>query len=288
MDVKMSCMDLGLFKKIVDECSRNGCFSVRLSWRGEPLVHPEFLEMIRYVKASRIREVNFLTNALCLDERMSEGLIRAGVDWVTVSFDGIGEVYEKIRKPAIYTEAIERLKTFQAIKKRLGLEKPVLKVQSIWTAIKDNPKAYDDALSPIADKVSVIANKDYHGDGKIDHDPGYVCPTVWQRLVVTCNGDVVQCICDAYEDNVVGNAREQSIREIWHGSGMKRVRDLMVLRDRLQLKPCTKCFEGVRYVKEKVALGDRKVTVDMRTNIEHLDELGLAQQTGGGKKEERS
>ena len=43
-------MEFDLFKKIIDECGRNGVFSIRISFRGEPLLHPQAFEMIEYAK----------------------------------------------------------------------------------------------------------------------------------------------------------------------------------------------------------------------------------------------
>ena len=49
-------MDFDLYKKIVDECAAHKIFSIRLSWRGEPLLNPKLPEMVRYAKQKGINE----------------------------------------------------------------------------------------------------------------------------------------------------------------------------------------------------------------------------------------
>ena len=43
-------MDLSLFKKVIDEGVENGLCSIKLSLRGEPMLHPQLYEMVRYAK----------------------------------------------------------------------------------------------------------------------------------------------------------------------------------------------------------------------------------------------
>ena len=41
-------MDMALFKKIIDEGAENGLYSIKLSLRGEPLLHPQIIDMVDY------------------------------------------------------------------------------------------------------------------------------------------------------------------------------------------------------------------------------------------------
>jgi hypothetical protein len=42
------------FRKIIDECATRGVYSVKLSWRGEPLLNPHIVDMVRYAKEKGI------------------------------------------------------------------------------------------------------------------------------------------------------------------------------------------------------------------------------------------
>lgn len=257
-DKSMGFLDYELYKKIIDEAAAHGVFSIRLSWRGEPLVHPRVADMVRYAKLKGIKSVSTLTNGLNLDEKLARELIDAGIDWISNSFDGTGKIYESIRAPAKYPEALERLRTIQRIKKEKGLKKPVLKVQTVFAAIKDNPEEFYRDLGPIVDEIAVNDTQDHSLKNK-DQNPNYFCPVPWQRLVVTWSGEAVQCINDFNERNIVGDLNTQSVADVWNGPEMKKVRELILKKERLKMLACTECFDGDRRDIIKVKLGDHAV-----------------------------
>jgi len=47
---KIGDMDMGLYKKIIDEGARYGLMGVKLSYRGEPLLNKNVVEMVKYAK----------------------------------------------------------------------------------------------------------------------------------------------------------------------------------------------------------------------------------------------
>jgi MoaA/NifB/PqqE/SkfB family radical SAM enzyme len=254
-------MDYGLFKKIIDECSVSGVYSVRLSIRGEPLLHPQIMDFIRYSKGKGIREVSFLTNALLLDDKISVDLIESGLDWMTVSFDGLGSTYEKIRRPAKYEEALNRLKAFSNMRRRKKSTKPALKVQAIWPAIEDDPEGFNKVFSGIADMVSFNPLVAFGSCPEQRED--YICPAVWQRLVIYWDGAVPQCINDPFGDNIVGDIRKEAIREVWLGAGMKEVRDKILRGNRLSLVPCSVCYYGAKKDMMTIKMAHGKILAGM-------------------------
>jgi len=68
-------MEEKLFYKIIDQCSDLGVPSIKLNWRGEPLLHPKLPEFIKYAKEKGILEVIINTNAVTLDEKLSKKII---------------------------------------------------------------------------------------------------------------------------------------------------------------------------------------------------------------------
>ena len=91
-------MNEALYKKMVDEAADMGVPSIKLIWRGEPLLHPKLKEFIIYAKKSGILEVIINSNATNLDENKSRELIESGLDLLIYSFDGgTKDTYEKMR-----------------------------------------------------------------------------------------------------------------------------------------------------------------------------------------------
>ena len=91
-------MNFDLYKKIINSLAKMDVPSIKLNWRGEPLLNPQLCNFIKYAKENGILEVSINTNATKLDNKKSEDLIKAGLDLIIFSFDGgTKKTYEKMR-----------------------------------------------------------------------------------------------------------------------------------------------------------------------------------------------
>jgi wyosine [tRNA(Phe)-imidazoG37] synthetase (radical SAM superfamily) len=108
-NVNTKLMDFNLFEKVINEIGGK-VPALRLSLRGEATLHPKFAQCIEYAKAKGIKEVSTLTHGGRLKPDFAEQIIKAGIDWITISVDGVGETYEKIRKPIKFAEILENIK----------------------------------------------------------------------------------------------------------------------------------------------------------------------------------
>ncbi|MDE5696474.1 MAG: radical SAM protein, partial [Lachnospiraceae bacterium] len=78
------------WKEIIDELAFNGVFQIFLTG-GEPLLHPEILEIIEYIKSKNIF-IAILTNGLFLTDELIYELDRMLVDefdYIQISIDGV-------------------------------------------------------------------------------------------------------------------------------------------------------------------------------------------------------
>jgi sulfatase maturation enzyme AslB (radical SAM superfamily) len=92
-------MDLSLFKRLVDEVARDlpSIEYVYLHKDGEPLLHPDIVEMIQYA-SSRHPNVTLVTNATLLDDRMARAILATPLQKIRLSVDGLTrKTFEKIR-----------------------------------------------------------------------------------------------------------------------------------------------------------------------------------------------
>ena len=242
-NVKRKLMKWDLYKKVINETAGN-VFALRLSWRGESTLHPKFVDAIKYAKERGFKEISCLTNGSKLDINYFKKLVEAGIDWITVSFDGVDEEYNKIRKPLIYEETLNKLKSIHNYKKKHKLNKPVIKVQGVWPAIKHNPTKYYNTLSKVSDLVAFNPLIDYLGqDENIQYEENFSCPQLYQRLFVSSTGDVMMCNSDEYGEEIVGNANKEKILEIWHGEKLNNIREKHLLKDGFKdISICRKCY----------------------------------------------
>ncbi len=237
-------MDIKLYKKAIDECVKYNLYSIRLSWRGESTVHPGFTEMARYAKERGIKEVSFLTNGLDITPDYADELIRIGVDYISFSIDGLHEDYESIRKPATFEGILERLRYLRKARNSLGHGYPRIKINTIWTKIKDRAHEYFEIFSPIADIISFNPDYDYSKDA-VCLPTGHQCQYPYQRLTVAWNGKVPMCISDWDIENIIGDLNTQSIYEIWNGERMRQVKMENNNRNIVKYWPCRKCHRPV-------------------------------------------
>ena len=240
-------MKYELYMKIIDEAVTLGIYSIKLSWRGEPLLNKHIVRMVEYAKAKGIKEVAFLSNAEFLTERTAEALVDAGLDWLSVSADGTGEIYNEIRRPAIFEETLARVEYMKRYRDSKGLSRPLLRVQSIMSAVENNPDDFKEAWSGIVDRMNIIADeaRDFK-EKNLQFDRYFVCAKPWQRMTIAYDGRVHQCISDYGAKNVIGDLNKSSLYEVWHGPKNEAVREAFRKHHYLEKnEPCNFCSYGV-------------------------------------------
>lgn len=276
-NVKSQFMEKKVFKKIVDECAYNKVFSIRLSLRGEPFMHPDIFRFIEIAKQAGIKEVSALTNGLALTPEKFERLVQLKFDWLTISFDGLGSTYESIRKPAVFLDALGKIKSYHRIKKRTDSSKPVVRIQTIWPAIKENPEEFFRTFSPFVNSITSNPLIDFLREDKdVEYDEKFQCPYLYQRLVIAVDGRVLLCTFDDYADYIIGDVKENSIHDIWHGKKMENARGWFVNNSKRwwESAPCKYCcYPRVKEKRKSEKIEGRSVQVEKYTR--RSDEISI-------------
>lgn len=260
--VNITRMEWDLYKKIIDEIAGK-VPAIRLSLRGEATLHKRFVDCIRYAKESGIKEVSTLTHGGKLTLPYFEKIVDAGIDWITISIDGVGSTYERIRKPLKFNDLLSKIKAIKLYKDERGLKRPVIKVQGIWPAIQEDPKTYYETFAPYVDLVAFNPLIDYLGNDKnVEYLENFTCPQQYQRLVVGADGLVMKCSNDEENRETVGDLTQQSVHEVWHGSKLESVRELHK-RDRgfMQSNVCRKCYLPRKTTEEPAEIDGRTFIV---------------------------
>jgi radical SAM protein with 4Fe4S-binding SPASM domain len=244
-------MPLEMYKKIVKECGRYGLFTLKFSMRGEPLMHPDIVEMVRYAKEHGVKEVWINTNGGLLNEENALGLIKAGVDWITMSFDGLGEMYESIRKPLKYEDSINKLKMLRRIRDELNAN-TLLNVQTLWSAIKDNPDEYVNLMKEIVDRVAYNPDMNFE-EIILVPDDNFVCPRLWQRMCITSKGNYLKCPSDFESEEILGDVADHSVKEAWNML-QEEQRQLHLAGRKKESSVCNKCHHGAKKKRANVSI----------------------------------
>ena len=236
-------MPLEMYKRIVRESGQYGLFTLKFSMRGEPLMHPDIVEMVRYAKEQGVKEVWINTNGGLLTEENALGLIKAGVDWITMSFDGLWEMYESIRRPLKYEDSINKLRMLRRIRDELNAN-TLLNVQTLWSAIKRNPNEYVNLMKGIVDRVAYNPDMNFEEIILIPDD-SFVCPRIWQRICITSQGNYLKCPTDFQMEEVLGNVEQYSVKEAWDIL-QGRQRHLHLDGRKKDSAVCNKCHHGAK------------------------------------------
>tara|TARA_B100000676_G_scaffold310802_1_gene378483 strand:- start:334 stop:1698 length:1365 start_codon:yes stop_codon:yes gene_type:complete len=232
-----------LYYRVIDQCAEMGVPSIKLNWRGEPLLHPKIHEFIDYAKCNGVLEVMINTNATTLDEKKARQLIEAGLDQIIYSFDGGSAAsYEAMRvgrfKPNSFADVYQNIRRFSEIRREMGAVYPRTKIQMILTeATFDEQDQFFELFEDCVDDVSVKAYTERGGSlpdldeatrtriepqlaqHGVDHQASFwrdihgdifistgrlPCEQPFQRLMVTYDGRVSMCCYDWGSEHPIG------------------------------------------------------------------------------------
>lgn len=132
IDEKYGNIRLDAVQKLMDEplfC--DGVNTVFFGGMGEPLFHPQILDMIALAK-KRGKRVELITNGTTIDRSMVEKLVELGLDELWVSIDSFDpEGYGKIQVGSSFSQVVKNLEGFNAVREgsftKLGLTFVVMK-----------------------------------------------------------------------------------------------------------------------------------------------------------------
>ena len=149
---------------LIDQAAKLKIPSMKFNWRGEPLLNPKFPEIVSYAKKKGILETLINTNATKLDEKMSEKIIKSGLDLMIYSFDGgTKKIYEKMRPGRFdknnFDDIYKNILNFSKIRKKLNSPFPRTKIQMILT--HETRKEQDEYFRLFKDIVDEVSVKQY-------------------------------------------------------------------------------------------------------------------------------
>lgn len=104
---EVAMLSLQRFAELLDQMP--GLQQLHLQGLGEPMLHPQFFEMVALAAARGI-EVSANSNLTLLTPRRAEACVRSGLHTLSVSLDGASApVYEAIRRKASFAKVLRNL-----------------------------------------------------------------------------------------------------------------------------------------------------------------------------------
>lgn len=225
---------LELVEKIVKDISMYIPF-VDLYLQGEPLLHPEIVDIVKIVKSHGLLP-RITTNATMLKKEMSKALIKSGLDKIQFSMSGASKkTYDSIYHGARFERTLNKVLDFLELNAEAGF--PV-HTRSVFVEEEKTSKDKGKYLEvfnmiPIDDVyVSPLINM-FGWNEELDIIDLYektprnewpVCKGAWRNLGVNADGTVRACVFDYDSRYLIGDANEDNVMDIWNSERMMSFR----------------------------------------------------------------
>lgn len=236
-------MSFDIVKKIIDEGIENDLYGVKFNIRGEPLLHPQIHDFVKYAKRKGLIDVYFNTNAMLLSEETANKLIDAGLDRLSISFEGYTkDIYERHRSGAKYETVLSNIEKIQSLKKRLGVEYPKIRIQTVM--LPDIEPIFEDYKKFWAERVDEVGFLDYKEMKvrKSGIEYPWACPQIWQRMAVWWDGTILPCNHDDGGLLVLGNIQKNTIKEAWRSGKLNYIRETHKVGMAHKISACDGCY----------------------------------------------
>ena len=279
-DIPPGMMDMNLYRRVIDELGPY-LYELHLFNWGEPFLHRDFFDMVRYAKKFPIY-INTSSNFNAVTGEMISQIVDCGLDELTVSIDGVTkEAYEKYRVGGDFDRVMSNLRSLVDEKKRRNSATPEIVFR--FLVMKHNVKELDRAREvarelgcrfkkktiridmldfdsdSVKDKIEerkewlpdeTEFNRYKKRDEKRRKKPGKkrVCKDLWQRVFINWNGAVYPCCNICAQDDLFTTSYDVPFREIWNGRKYTAARRLF-REEKVDMDfVCKRCYEAGNYL----------------------------------------
>jgi len=238
-----------LFPKIADEMAKYPWSILRFHGRGEPLLHPNYTEMIAYAKKVGVGTVTSFTNGILLNEKITKAILDAGIDLLELSIDAYSEdLYREFRGTDYFHQVVQNAENFIKARNRRGDQ---IKTRVIVSAV-DCPEFQPEKETFQkfwSERADMVIFRPYHTYGgrlpSVACQSGELvpCAQLWTRFSINPWGQVNACFNDWADEEIVGdlNEPEATIAKIWRDEKFETIRKASLKKQSI-LKCCDNCL----------------------------------------------
>lgn len=252
-------MEEKLFEKIVQELQGEEVESVAPFFRGEPLLHPRFMELMRLLRRCCSTKIQLATNGLLLSEEIiHELLFNIRIDFISFGLDAFHEeTYRKIRLGGSLEKARENVLRYLKLRDDSGARGTIVQVSLTESLFNlEEIHSFLGYWRGRADRVRIYPSHSEGGSFGALSSPGFQrlpsertpCMKPFRDMVIYHDGRVALCNhdWDRPQSASLGSVREKSIREIWKDLPYRRLREKQAQGAWDGLEPCGHCdhWEG--------------------------------------------
>ena len=250
-------MKLPIFKKAIDDLGQfeSSIKVLRLYKDGEPFLNKNLAEMIAYAKASGYVEyIDTTTNGSLMTPERLGPVLRAGLDKINISVDGMNnEQYKKFTGFDFnFEEFVENIKWLY---KNKGDCEIAIKIPGDLISEPQKQEFYD-TFGDYCDRIFIENFAPCWPDFDVEEHTGIkitqgiyqqpvtptdTCPYIFYALSINADGLVSSCFLDWGRKLIIGDIKEEFVKDIWNGKKMNLLRLQHLQGQRSKNPVCSKC-----------------------------------------------
>jgi MoaA/NifB/PqqE/SkfB family radical SAM enzyme len=234
-------MDVKFFESLASDLDEKGCSVLKIGGLGEPVLHPEFSQMMAALRGRRMKAFLY-TNGTLFKHFTPEQICEWNINSVVLSIDGLDATsFEKQRKGGKYSEIRNGAFGFAGHRSRT---KPIFEVRHVILPNESSAdlRAFKKDWLQLADtvKFNYLLPLRPHGAAV---PSGVRCRDVRREIYVRWDGRLLLCAGQdrQHPPQWLGDATKNSISELWFDV---RLQDLRGAHDRREPNPpmwCKNC-----------------------------------------------
>lgn len=272
-------MPIDRFRKIIEQLKQwpgPRLKVLKLSLYGEPLVSPDFSEMLVLAKQADIAErMETTTNATLLTPDIAEAMVRSQLDYVRVSIYATQQDrHQRVTGSKFDLQRIrENIKVLQETKRRAGSEKPFVSCKML-DEFSDENELFLQMYREIADETyldkphrwikvdDVDFMQNFYGDSLQEAVSDFdshsthriACPMAFTTMAVRTNGAVSPCCVDFIGGTNIANMEERSLQEIWNSDEWLEFQRMQLENRKNENLSCANCdvYRSDHYTKDNI------------------------------------
>lgn len=250
-------MHLDLFKKVINDLGEfyHPIKVLRMYKDGEPFLNKHLAKMIAYAKQSGFVDyIDTTTNGSLMTPERLAPVLEAGLDKINISVDGMNrEQYRQFTGFDFDFEAfVDNVRWLYANKGdcEIAIKIPGELIneaqrQEFLDTFGDHcDRIFIENFAPCWPEFDVESHTGItirEGIYQQPVTPTDTCPYIFYAMSVNADGLVSSCFLDWGRKLIIGDAREQSLRSIWHSETMNALRRQHLEGKRCQNPVCSQC-----------------------------------------------
>ena len=254
-------MSFDLANKIILESADIGVNSLKFNWKGEGTLNPDY-SAITYMAKCLSHDSVFIERLANSNFKISPNK-REGIFWglshltkVKISYDSFDkEVFETQRTGGNHDLTTENIDLFYNHRSRIRTNTRMV-IQAVRTKLNADEdilyktkKRWPDADISIRDMVGGRVESDLSGLENIsrDKEERQSCLQAHVRIIFNHDGTAHCCCPDISEQIKIGNAKTQTVKEIFNSPEARQIRRDLISKKAFDKDPCKNCSSFETY-----------------------------------------